>query len=307
VSVTRLRAVTALVLACAVGACASTPESKHDPRVVARAELPARQREVWEQYERDGAAWEIAREDVRRDPALARFMVDNLVIELVHANDHSGHAPSGGREGPYERAQAELVYFQDSALPVLTQMLSVKDGIVAFLAADTLKKIGAPAAEPVARDLDDPSPEVRRRAAELLGELPHVDAIEPALLEKLGERTLHDTAWIVRAQAALALGTRGARHAEKGYAVSVLARATGDPDATVAESAAQGLERVGDPRAIPILIRALEQAVRQGQPKAVTTIQSALKKLSGQSRDRDAEEWWRWWEHHPVAAAPEAR
>jgi hypothetical protein len=67
------------------------------------------------------------------------------------------------------------------------------------------------------------------------------------------------------------------------------------------------LERVGDPRAIPILIRALEQAVRQGQPKAVTTIQSALKKLSGQSRDRDAEEWWRWWEHHPVAAAPEAR
>jgi hypothetical protein len=295
------------IAGCLLGACASTPDAKRDPHVISRAELSPRQREVWEQYERGGAPWEIAREDVRRDPELARFMVDNLVVELVHANDHSGHSPSGERTGPYERAQDELVYFHESALPVLAQMLSVKDGIVAFLAADTLKKIGAPAVEPVARDLDDPSPEVRRRAAELLGDLPHVDAIEPSVLEKLGERTLHDTAWIVRAQAALALGKRGAKHSEKGYAISVLARATGDSDATVAESAAQALEQVGDPRAIPILIRALEQAVSQGRPKAVTSIQSALKKLSGEKRDRDAEEWWLWWGKHPAAPKPEAR
>jgi HEAT repeat protein len=211
------------------------------------------------------------------------------------------------REGPFEHAQSELVDFQAQSIPVLVQMIAVKDGIVAFLAADTLKRIGASAVEPTAGLLADPSAEVRRRAANLLGELPSGGEADAGVLEKLGDRVVHDEAWVVRAEAAEALGARGAQRAERGYAVAMLARALADSDATVSQSAASALERVGDPRAIPVLIRALEQAVRQGEPKSARAIDAALRKLSGESGARSAADWSAWWERHSASSKSDAR
>jgi hypothetical protein len=296
-----------LALCAACWSCRSTSGgSDGDPRVVGLAGLSTRKAEAWTKYERGGAEWESAREDVLRDPELSAFMVDNWIVRLVRSYERVGVA-TGKQAGPFERAQAELVVFQSRSIPVLAQMLSVKDGIVAFLAADTLKRIGAPAVEPVARSLADPSAEVRRRAAHLLGELPSAGEADTAVLEKLGDRAIHDDAWIVRAEAVESLGARGAQRSERGYAVAVLAHALGDADATVAQSAAAALEKVGDPRAIPILIRALDDAVRRGEPKSARAIDSALRKLSGETHVRSAEEWSAWWETHSSAPKSNAR
>jgi HEAT repeat protein len=127
------------------------------------------------------------------------------------------------------------------------------------------------------------------------------------LLEKLGQHVAHDDAWIVRAEAAEALGARGARNTERGYAVAVLARALGDPDPAVAQSAAHALEAVGDVRAMPVLIRALAEAARKGEPKSARAISEALKKLSGETRDREVDEWRVWWEQHSSAPKSGAR
>src|SRR5262249_45279082 len=149
----------------------------------------------------------------------------------------------------------------------------VKDGIVAFLAADTLKRIGVSAVPDIAARLDSREPELRRRAAELLGEMPSLDADEPALLEKLGARVEKDEAWIVRAQAALSLAARGSRREEKGYAQAVLTRALGDKDPAVAKSACRGLATLGSTRAVPALIRFLETGARNADLGGVKAAQ----------------------------------
>ena len=87
----------------------------------------------------------------------------------------------------------------------------------------------------------------------------------------------------------------------------MLARALGDPDPAVSQSAARALENVGDPRAIPVLIRALGEAVRSGEPKSARSIDAALKKLSGEVRDRDVDEWSSWWQQYSSAPKPQAR
>lgn len=281
--------------------CGSTRPRASAGQLVSKEALPDRYRAAWDRYLSDAAGWEAARDEVRRDPELERFVVDNLVIAMVHAYDRSALARAGQRTSPFERAQAELVAFQDAATPVLAQLLSVKDGVVAFLAADTLKRIGAPALDPVAQLFAEKTSEVRRRAVELIGELPHAGEAEPALMEKLGKLVEQDPEWIVRAQAAAALGARGARHTHKGYALGVLSRAMADADPAVAEKALEGLGLLGEPRAIPILVRGLAQAADRGHLSGVRAAQAALKELSGEKRERTPVEWERWYAEHPPA------
>ena len=291
----------------ALALCACSAPSKSGAHLVSKSELPPEKRAVLEQYESDGAAWDERRAQVKRDPELCRFLIDNLVVVLVHSYERVGPAQVGQKKTAFDRAQSELVLLQPASTPVLAQMLALKDGIVAFLAADTLKLIGAPAIEHVAPLLDDPTPEVRRRAAKLLGELPNGGDREAEWLESLGRRVAHDDAWVVRGEAAEALGARASRSTERGYAIAVLARALSDPDPAVAQSAARALENAGDARAIPILIRALEQAVQHGEPKSAHAIQDALKKLTGETRDREVEEWRTWLAQHPAPAKTQAR
>jgi HEAT repeat protein len=297
----------AFVLVCVavlVAGCGSTGR-KSDPNanVVKEKDLPARHRAVLEAWKKGGAAWEIEREEVRKDPELARFVVDNLVLDMVQAFDRSRLAPTGHAPGPFERAQAELIELHDHSTELLAGFVGVRDGVVAFLAADTLEKIGAEANEPVAKLLDDPADETRRRAAELLGKLPPQSKGEPQVLEALGKLVEHDKSWIVRAQSARALGSRGARQTAKGYAAGVLNRAMSDEDETVASSAAQALGELNEPRAIPRLIDAMEASSAHGRPALVKTIQTSLSKLAGDTKPRDVRAWRAWWSQHEAEMA----
>lgn len=260
--------------------CRSNDAGSSRAALVKAEALPEDLRAVWDAYRRGGAAWEVERERVRADPELARFLVDNCVVEMVRAYDRSALATAGHAPGRFERAQAELVLHADCATLVLVELLEKGDGIVAFLAADTLVRIGSPAVVPTAEKLGSKASDVRRRAAELLARLPADPEHEPQVLERLGTCTEKDTEWIVRAQAALALGARGSVHAHKGYALAVLTRALADGDPAVASSACAALATLGEPRAIPALQRALDRSVRDGDLKLRAAAKSALAALA---------------------------
>jgi hypothetical protein len=270
-----------------------------DARVLATTDLPPRQRAVWESWQRGGPRWELEREEVRKDPELAQFLVDNLVRTLVKSYDRSALATVGKASGPFERAAAELAEFSAQSTPVLVELVGVRDGIVAFLAADLLVRIGAPAAAPVSRLLTDAHEETRRRAAELLGKLAHAGADEARIQQALAVCVEHDSAWITRAEAARSLGLRGSRHEHKGFALGVLARALADADETVVTSACEGLVRLGERRAVPALARALQPTAERGAVKALAAEQAALRALTGLDKNRTPEGWLEWYAQHP--------
>jgi hypothetical protein len=313
----RLLLVTSALLSCALPCACSGPASTgagNSAALVKSADLPERHRAVLEAWKKGGAAWEIEHENVVRDPDLARFVVDNLIVEMVQAFDRSRIAAVGKLEGPFERAQNELVLLKEHSAPELAELLALKDGVVAFLAADTLEKIGAPAIPCTLHVLLDPHVEGRRRAAELLSKLPNAGPSEPLVLEALGARVEKDEAWIVRGQAALALGARGARHKYKGYALGVLVRALDDKDTAVGESAARAIGTLGEPRAIPKLTDALSTAAQAGHVSVVAAIEASLAGLSGEKRHLEPDGWRRWWKEHesaltqplpPITAPPE--
>lgn len=303
---------TLIVAALFAAGCASTheaPEKKPAP-IVKPADLPDRHKQILAAWQKGGAAWDLERDAVRADPELARFVVDNLVIEMVQAFDRSRLARVSQQQGPFERAQNELVFLAAESTPVLLQFLTLKDGVVAFLATDTLTRIGVPAIEPALKLLEDPVPDTRRRAAELLGKLPNAGGGEAKVLEALGARLERDGEWIVRAQSAQALGQRGAPHPHKGYAMGALGRALNDADESVAAAAAEALGVLGEGRAIPKLVDALAAASAAGKPLVADALQEALGRLSRDRTRRDVNQWRAWWREHeqdfakPLVPAP---
>jgi hypothetical protein len=295
---------TVVLCACASGAGRAP---SRPARMLKPEELPPRQREVLEAWRRGGAAWEVERDRVAADPELSRFLIDNLVVEMVRSFDRSALGSAVKPSSPFDRAQAELVRFSIQSTPVLVELLSVKDGIVAFLAKDTLVRIGTAAVEPASRRLDAAEPEVRRRAAELLEALPGIGSGETALLERLGRSVERDEAWIVRAQAARALGARAARQAHKGYAAAVLTRALGDADPEVQKSALDALVALGEISAVPALIRRLELAAREGDLRGLEAAQSALRRLTGEKRNLEPKVWWDRWQARGAPPATNPR
>ncbi|MCY2960738.1 MAG: HEAT repeat domain-containing protein [Planctomycetota bacterium] len=285
-----------LVLALALGACASGgtdrgAAAEGAARIVPLEELPVRYQAAWAAWQKGDAAFELERAGVERDPALASFLVDNLVREMVRTYSRSGLARPGGEPGPFERAQADLVAFAPQSAPVLAELLRAPDGIVAFLAADRLVAIGAAAIPRVTPLLDDERAETRRRAAELLGRLPHAGAAEIEVQQALAARVERDPEWNVRAESARALGARGSRHDHRGFAAGVLLRALRDPDTAVATSAAAGLATLGERGALPRLVEALAYAAEQGQPAVLGAIERTLGVLAGDKRTRSLAEW----------------
>ncbi len=306
-----MRVSPALVLATALvlGACASdgSRKSSTGARMVKAEELPPEHRAVLEAWRAGGAAWEIERERVRGDAELARFLVDNLIVQMVRSFDRSALGSAAHPDTPFTRAQAELVQFSATSLPVLVELLLVHDDIVAFLAADTLKRIGIPAVDPVAKKLGAGEPELRRRVVELLEVLPESPSDEAALDEALGRIAEHDVAWIVRAQAARSLGARAAQRSDRRPAVAVLTRALADPDAEVQKAALLALTALDERSTVPALIRRLERAVREGDLAALRTTQAALKRLLGEPRDLDPDEWWKRWSTRASPPPPDPR
>lgn len=302
-----------IVLGLLVGAAAqlvhgcagpSRTEAARAESVVKPEDLPERHRRVLEAWKKGGAAWEIEREAVRADPELSRFVVDNLMVEMVQAFERSRIAGPGRAPGPFERAQNELVEMREHSTAFLAEFLPVRDGIVSFLAAQTLERIGAPAVPVVAKVLDDERPESRRRAAELLGRLPVDAAVEPAVLESLGRRAEKDDEWIVRAQSARTLGLRAARLPQKGFALGVLLRVALDEDASVATAGAGALGDLGEVRGIPRIAELLPRAGAAGRPGVVDALQASLARLSGDTTRRDAAGWRAWWRENEARLAP---
>ena len=69
----------------------------------------------------------------------------------------------------------------------------------------------------------------------------------------------------------------------------------GDDDDAVAAAAAKALGTLGEPRAIPRLVDALERAAARGQTALIKPIQSALAQLSNEPLQRDINGWRAWW------------
>ncbi len=182
------RTAAGLVLAALLGACASAGKDASGGKsgLVKPEELPPREREVLEAWRAGGARWDAERERVVADPELSRFLVNNLVVQMVRSYDRSAVGSAFRPSTPFTQAQDELVRIADRSTPVLVEMLLLRDDIVAFLAADTLRRIGAPAVDPVAAKLGSGPPEIRRRLAELAGTLPESPTGEAAILETLG-------------------------------------------------------------------------------------------------------------------------
>lgn len=291
-----------LVLGCGAGrgSSAAAPERRGVPL----EELPARQRAALEAWRAGEETWLVRRAAIVADPELADFLVDNLIVVLVRSYDAGQFPGEGPPRTPHERARAELVRLGERSAPVLAEMLVVGDGVVAYLAGEVLARIEGPlGAPPVSERLAAPGMEGRRRAAELLERLPSAGAAEAEVLARLGAVLAGDPEWIVRAQAARALGARAARGAppaSREPCRQALIAALGDDDVAVRTDATRALGLLGDLRAVPGLVLRLDRALRGGDPdpKELRALQGALRALTGETRDRDAAGWRLWMDRH---------
>jgi HEAT repeat protein len=109
---------------------------------------------------------------------------------------------------------------------------------------DRCVQIGAPAVEPLAAALRDEDKDVRRAAAQALGQISDARAVEPLIV------ALKDKDEYVREAATDALGRIGVP------AVEPLVAALRDEDKDVRRAAARALGQIGDARAVPPLIAA---------------------------------------------------
>lgn len=107
-----------------------------------------------------------------------------------------------------------------------------------------LERIGVLSDETVRRSLEDPSPEVRRRAAELAATRPTVALL--ALLDDDDPTVVEVAAWACGEQEAVDDATLD----------RLIALATGADDALVREAAAAALGAIGDPRGLPAILAA---------------------------------------------------
>jgi hypothetical protein len=299
----RARVATLLASCCALDlvACGSTTgaarQSKSDSAlVVAPESLPAREREVLDAWRKGGGAWEIERERVRKDPALARFLVQNAAREMVASFERSRLVNQPTKDGPFERAQAELVALPEHSIPLLVESLRVKDGVVAFLAADVMVQIGAATIDPVLSLLADERAETRRRAVELLGRLPARGSDEEGVLARAGELALSDPDWIVRAQAAQSLALRARQANQTAWAAGALCRLLRDEDPAVALAAAEGLTHLAEPRSFERVLGALEAAPERGEPRLVAELERTLAAIAGDQRRRSVPQWRSFWQ-----------
>ena len=290
--------VLAACFSCLLAACAG-PEPEPEGAMVPVAELPDAYRAALAAYGRGGDDWELEREAVLADPKLARFVVDNLIIELVRAHELTGSLDGKRALAALTRARAELVRLQDHSTPVLIELFEVSDGIVATLAGETLVEIGRPATVQATDLLFSDSQRTQRRAAVLFRSLPHAGKGEDRV--RRGLLALSESEdWFVRAEAALSLGERGGRDRQTEEVRIRLGQMLFDEDPAVAEYAARGLGALDDPEGVLALIAGLRRAVGEGEVRLMEACQASLERLTGVS-EGDIAGWERRWRHYTGA------
>ncbi|MBM3992335.1 MAG: HEAT repeat domain-containing protein [Planctomycetes bacterium] len=291
--------VLALSLASACAAPGETSKRAAKEREAARgvhaSELAPEKSALLKAYARGGPEWSHARERALADPALAKFLVDNLVLELVRAQRALGSADQSRALRAYTRALEELVAMPELATPVLVTLLEVADPVGATVAGLALVEIGRPAVEPISALLSSPDVEPRRRAADVLGRLVHAGSGEARVRARMVERMGSEPDWLARTALARAIGLRGSRDSDVIPWRQALAAGLLDEDPAVAQASSEGLLALGDERAIPVLIDVLERSARSGDYARLQGAQRALVGLSHAGELQSVEAWRRWW------------
>ena len=283
-------------LALACSAPNSTAPRPNSGRVVEVRALPKSHAEVLSLYAKGGREWESARAGILADPNLARFLVENLAVEMVKAHRALGSGDAERARRALDRAQHELVRAGDCAVATLAGFVEVADPVSSTLAVSVLARIGRASVAPIAVLLDSAELETRRRAAAALAELPHAGVTsEPALRARLIELARTDEDWMLRAQCTTTLGARGARDTDvRPWRVALEGRLL-DSDAAVAEAAATAGKVLGAARARSALLRSLEAATQAGDMRRFRAVESAVVKLSGEAPKPNLAAWRDWW------------
>ncbi len=140
---------------------------------------------------------------------------------------------------PAKRDQAtrSLIQLRADAAPALIDALLTNDSFLRDIASRTLVQIGPQAVSPLCQALTSAHPEVRGRAAEVLGRIKDQHAV-PFLLD-----ALRSEFYTVRAKAAIALG-----QIRDAQAIPLLINALKDKEPQVRAAASIGLGKFSDPR-----------------------------------------------------------
>ncbi len=283
---------TALVILC--GACTSTPARPLEYKPL--HELPASYEALWRAWLEDAPNWPEQRAACLADAGQRQFLIENVsaVFMGAYARGELATHASGGL-GLFERARAELVILGEHSVGTLLELHLIGDGATAHLTAGVLVEIGRACISPCVEALGRPQAQARRRAAHVLGLLPHALEAEADVRSALARVLASDEDWLTRKSAAIAVAQRATRDTTTYPARSALTRALRDPDSAVSASAAEGLAALGDLRALPALIGFLEHAQAEADFVAYGAGQTALKALTKTRDKRSVSEWKRWW------------
>lgn len=270
-----------------LAACQSTNEKvvKHQPT----RDLAADKREVVDAFRAGGVEWELKREELLKEPALANFVVDNMIDQMLRSYNRAQVSNTGKSGGPFERAQIELVALKQYSIPVLAELLegSISDSVVAFLAGDILHVIGQDAWPTLMPKLNSKDAETRRRVLAVFAEMKVAPkahaAATAALFERVRTLALKDPEWAVRGEAAATMGAIGAQMPTRKPAREVLIECLLDADTDVRLNAELALGKLGDPRSFPVLIDILAREIDGGSPRNMAGTRQALTLLA---RDR---------------------
>jgi HEAT repeat protein len=168
-----------------------------------------------------------------------RLREDRDVRGLVRALNHRDPAIQ------YQAAEALGDLGDPAAVEPLAQALRGDEySGVRWKAAEALARIGPPAVDALIEALDDPDDDVRWKAAIALGEIGDPRGVEPLI------KVLADPDRFVQSRAAQALGMIGAP------AVDRLTRMLDEGEGEVRWGAVLALDKIGDPRAVPALVKA---------------------------------------------------
>lgn len=171
-------------------------------------------------------------------------------------------------------------------MATLTDALGDEDPLVRVAALGGLQRRGALTVEAVVAALDDPSPIVRQRAAQLAPEATGTPS-EIASLQHALRQALHDPVPLGVVVALEAIGSID----DTGAVDDVLAVATSTADPLVLEEAIATLASLGDPRGLPVVLAAStgKPALRRRSVAALgafegAEVETALDRL-GEDRD----------------------
>ncbi|MEO2146169.1 MAG: HEAT repeat domain-containing protein [bacterium] len=291
--------------------CGSTTNQEDPVEVVKRTDLdklPVAHRELMLAWRNQTPDWPRRREMALDDPSLTRFLVENLMVELLAAWQAGSFTRRGFPElGRYDVIKRELWQIGAPVAEPMAELLAMGNGQGPAIAGDVLQGLGPAGVQAVSKHLlrtDGWS--ARGRAAELLARLPHGGEFEAEVQERLIELLHSDPEWIVRKHCALALAQRsrglgGAGAVTPDRALGALSRALVDPDPAVAKAAAVGLGLLGDVRAVPALINDLERILRSTDLSHTRSVYRSLSVLTGMRDLRGTSAWRDWWHLHGKA------